>query len=691
MDEIVLKIDGKEVRGNKGDTILEVCKRNGIDVPTLCHFEGLPNAGSCRMCVVEIEGTRGVNTACTTPAANGMVVRTDTEALRALRKETLQLLFAERNHFCMFCEMSGDCELQAMAYRLGIDHFDYPWLFPKLAVDTSHPYFAFDQNRCILCTRCVRACSAMAGADTLAATQRSSRTMVCADLDQPLAESSCTSCGACVQVCPTGALIEKRSAYRGRRADCTVIKSVCPGCSVGCGVGVVVRANNAITVEGDFDSDVNRGLLCVKGRFQSLDGRADRFTAPLVKQGGQWREASWDEALETVASKLKGIKASAGASGLAAVASPRATNENLYALRKLFKDVLGSDQLYAMDSDVAAAQNGAMVELLGERAAGNIEVGLADVRSADCFIVVGVDPKKGYGVVDSFIRRLVKSQAAELIVIDPEPNELASLAKVAIKPKKGTTGVVINGLMARIAEEKGKSLPKLGRYDLPIVSVAADIDAEKIVVAADAYLAAKRPVIIYGKGAATEDARIATSLASLALLASSFEDGKLRLLALREKANSRGALDLGFRAGEPAKAKGVFVFAADEAYETTPGWLDGAEFVVVQASYPSPLTARADVILPAPTWMETEGSFASAEGRIQQFGRAVEPPAGVKPGWEVLSSIAAKVVSEDLRYRSVEEISAEIARVVPGYGGEWVNEASAAALGSASVVCVDYL
>lgn len=687
MDEIALKIDGKEAKGTKGDTILEVCKKNGVDVPTLCHFEGLPNAGSCRMCIVEIEGARGVSTACTTPAMDGMVVRTDTETLNQLRKETLQLLFAERNHFCMFCEASGDCELQSLAYRYQIDHFDYPFQYPKLSSDTSSKYFVLDHNRCVLCTRCVRACGAMAGADTLGVAQRSSRTMISVDLDSPLAASSCVSCGACIQVCPTGALFEKRSAYRGHRRDCTVTKSVCPSCGVGCGVNVVSRANNAVTVEGDFDSEVNRGLLCVRGRFQSMDGRLDRFTAPMVRRNGELKEASWEEALGIVASKLK----DAGAAAVG-VASSRVTNESLYAFVKLFKASVGSERLYALDSRVAAAQKKLAAKLLGAPAVVNVEAYIADLTDADCFVVVGVDPGQGYGVVDSLIRRAAKAQIAWVVVIDAKPNGLSDVANVAIKPKKAMVGAVVKGMMAVIAGEKGAAVAGLEKSSPALVSSAADVDAEAVVEAARAYAGASRPMIIYGSGAvSTEGSGVAVALADLALLTGNVEGGKLRLIGLCEKGNSRGAMDLGFRAAKRVpKAKMAFFMAGDEAAEKAPRWLTDAEFAVVQASYPSALTARADVVLPAPTWMESEGSFTSSEGRIQHFGQAIVPPAGVKAGWEVCSALAARMGAIEAEYRSAEEVYADIARSIPGYDGGWVVRASVASIGAAPVSCADY-
>ncbi|HDH09929.1 MAG TPA: 2Fe-2S iron-sulfur cluster binding domain-containing protein, partial [Chloroflexi bacterium] len=272
MAEITLNIDGREVKGERGDTILQVCQKNGIDVPTLCHFAELSNIGSCRVCIVEIEerGRTRIDTSCTTPAAEGMVVRTNGEKLNAFRKAAIELLLSERNHFCMYCEMSGDCELQSLAYRFGIDHVRYPYFYPKLPVDSSRKYFIMDHNRCVLCRRCVRACAELVGNHTLGVMERGIRSMIHADLNVPFGESSCVSCGTCLSVCPTGALVDRRSAYMGREIQVERVKSTCLFCSVGCGTEIVVRDDYILRVEGDWDAEPNRGLLCVAGRFEPL-------------------------------------------------------------------------------------------------------------------------------------------------------------------------------------------------------------------------------------------------------------------------------------------------------------------------------------------------------------------------------------------------------------------------------------
>lgn len=339
MEELRLTVNGIEVQGKKGDTVLQVCQRNDIYIPTLCHMEGLFDQGTCRMCIVEIEGERGLNAACTTPARDGMVVRTDTERLNQLRRSTLELLFSERNHFCMFCELSGDCELQSLAYRLGIDHFHYPFLYPPLSLDSSHPYFLLDHSRCVLCRLCIRACADLVGNRTLGVKGRGFSTMVSVDLDQALFQSTCISCGTCVQVCPTGALFDRMKTYQGKAKECRRVKTVCGSCALGCGVELFVRSNHIVQIWGDFASEVNRGVLCVRGRYQPLYERRERIRVPLVRKNGYLEEAGWEEALEVVATALRRARGEEGGA-LGALVSQRSTNETLYLFRRLFQEVL---------------------------------------------------------------------------------------------------------------------------------------------------------------------------------------------------------------------------------------------------------------------------------------------------------------------------------------------------------------
>ena len=217
MREMTLTIDGKQVKGQEGDTVLDICQANDIDVPTLCHMNGLSDVGACRMCVVDIEGERRPVPSCTYPARDGLVVKTNSDELERYRRQILELMFSERNHFCMFCEQSGDCELQKLAYRYRMDNVRYPYCFPTLPVDAVSDYLVIDHNRCVLCGRCVRVCGEIAANYTLDFSGRGWRTVVAADLEQPLAESSCVTCGACVQACPTGAIFSKTSLYRGIR------------------------------------------------------------------------------------------------------------------------------------------------------------------------------------------------------------------------------------------------------------------------------------------------------------------------------------------------------------------------------------------------------------------------------------------------------------------------------------------
>ena len=298
MSEVHLKINGKEVLAQSGQTILEAAKAADVDIPVLCHHPSLSNWGACRMCLVEVKGMRGLQSSCTTPVAEGMEIETESEGAVDVRKFVLELLFSERNHYCMFCQMSGDCELQDAAYRYGLDHFTYPRPYDKLEVDASRKYFIMDHNRCILCSRCVRACSEIAANHTLNLRERGADSMIMADLNVPFGESSCVECGTCLQVCPTGALIDARSAYGGREKDVTHVQTTCMQCSVGCSLDVVTRYSRLLRVDGVWGSDPNGGLLCVDGRFAPLYDNRKRVTKPMVRKDGELVAVDWDEALE---------------------------------------------------------------------------------------------------------------------------------------------------------------------------------------------------------------------------------------------------------------------------------------------------------------------------------------------------------------------------------------------------------
>lgn len=416
MAEITLTINGKEVKGETGDTILDVCEKNGIDVPTLCHFKGLTDVAACRMCIVEIGEERvAINTACTTQAGEEMVVKTDTEKLNNLRKINLELLLAERNHFCMFCEMSGDCELQDLAYQFKIDYIRYPLLFPKLPIDASHKYIVIDHNRCILCGRCVRVCDELEGNHTLDFRERGWQKMVNIDLNSILNESTCTSCGSCVQVCPTGAIFDRKSPYIGRSEDCEFTKTVCSQCSIGCGIEVVTRANHILRINGDYDSNINNGILCDMGRFEPLYEERKRYLKPMVRVNGELKESNWEEAIDIIANRLVGIDGE----DILGLVSAIATTETIIIFKKLINNVFNSENIGMLHGPVSTLK---------------CEGSLNEILKSDLIIVIGADFTRDSKVVRSLVKRAV-IKGSNLILVDTEGENVQSYAKLIYSEK----------------------------------------------------------------------------------------------------------------------------------------------------------------------------------------------------------------------------------------------------------------
>jgi len=337
-EQIKLTINGIPVRVEKGATVLEAAQAAGIYIPTLCADPDLEPYGSCRLCVVEIEKMRGLPTACTTPATDGMVVHTETPAVNEVRRMAIDLFIADHPMDCLTCRKNQQCELQKVAAYLGITERRLPHTARNFEVDRSNPFFDLDRNYCILCARCVRACDEVTGVGAIDLAYRGYQAKVATFADKPLMESICKSCGECVVRCPVAALVPKQTTQPAYE-----VKTTCPYCGVGCQMYLGIKDGQIIRVRGDRDNEVNVGRLCVKGRYGVTEfvQHPDRLSSPLVKRNGEFQETTWNKALDEVAEGLKKYRPDE----VAVISSAKCTNEENYLLQKLTRAVIGTHNI----------------------------------------------------------------------------------------------------------------------------------------------------------------------------------------------------------------------------------------------------------------------------------------------------------------------------------------------------------
>ncbi|HEX7433230.1 MAG TPA: molybdopterin-dependent oxidoreductase [Anaerolineaceae bacterium] len=632
-----ITIDGKTVEVPEGTTVLRAAEMAGITIPTLCDHKELLPYGGCRLCVVEVEGARTLQPSCTLPASNHMVVHTDTDKVVNARKFVLTLLFSERNHFCMFCQVSGgDCELQNAAYHEGMTHWPLQPNWQGFPVDASHPYIIMENNRCILCRRCVRACGELVGNFTLGFEERGAKSNLVADYGVPLGESTCISCGACVQICPTGAIIDRQSAYHGRDTQVEHTGSICTGCSVGCGIEVLTRDNHLVRIDGDWDAKVNGGVLCKTGRFIQLDEKRERIMTPMVRKDGALKAATWNEAVAVIAEHLKPLAGKAGG-GVAAAASSRLSAEALHLFKQIFADGLHSDRVSSLEAGQATITAANLAKEHGKPYEGSLDA----LKSADCVLTVGLDLTKEHEVAGFFIKRSLPN-GVKLVVANAKPTGLDNLADGLLVYGKANPRDVLQGLLAGVAQ--------LGLSKTAIKpALALDTAAARTGIAADSYLAAAKilasaahPAIIFGRD--LEKPAVA-ALIDLAQVTGAIDEAHSALISVKGQANSIAAAQ--YQLNQPFKANGrqaVFIALGDD----DPGQkliqaFEKAPFLAVQATYVSQLTAKADVILPVANWAEEDGHFVNMEGRIQQALKAIVPPANVLSNEASLQALAAKL------------------------------------------------
>ncbi len=356
---VTLIINDQQVAAPEGSTILEAARSAGIRIPTLCHHPDLTNIGACRMCVVSVEGAQGLQTACTTPVAEGMVVYTESEEARETRRFVLEMLLSDHPNDCMTCEANGACELQDLAYEYGVEWRDYGGVRHTYEINPDpNPFIFIDRNKCILCGRCVRACGEVQNRDVWHFAYRGFETRLVAGTNTTMLEARCESCGQCVAYCPTGALSDKMPCSLGRAYQVTRVATICPYCGVGCQFDLNVRDGRIIRVTSNPHAPVNGMALCVKGRYGcDFVHHPDRLTKPKVRkylleggareQGsrGEWVEVEWDVALDIAARKLREARDTHGPDSVGVLASAKCTNEENYLMNKFARQVIGTNNI----------------------------------------------------------------------------------------------------------------------------------------------------------------------------------------------------------------------------------------------------------------------------------------------------------------------------------------------------------
>jgi formate dehydrogenase major subunit len=454
---VTLTIDGHSVTVPKGTSLMRAAAIAGIGVPKLCATDSLEAFGSCRLCLVEVEGMKGTPASCTTPAAAGMKVTTQNDRLGTLRRNVMELYISDHPLDCLTCPANGHCELQDMAGAVGLREVRYGYAGENhcsLPKDESNPYFTFDASKCIVCSRCVRACADVQGTFALTIAGRGFDSHVSAGVEQSFLASDCVSCGACVQACPTATLSEKSIIARGQPEHSVV--TTCAYCGVGCSFRAEMKGAEVIRMVPSQDGQANRGHSCVKGRFAfGYATHPDRITSPMIRASihEPWREVSWEEAISHAASEIKRIQAKYGKDAVGGITSSRCTNEETYLVQKLVRAAFGNNNVDTCARVCHSPTGYGLKQTLGESAGTQA---FDSVEHADVIMVIGANPTDGHPVFASrMIQRL--REGAKLIVVDPRSIDLVRMPHVAaahhLKLKPGTNVALVNAIAHVIVTE----------------------------------------------------------------------------------------------------------------------------------------------------------------------------------------------------------------------------------------------
>ena len=727
-----ITINGQAVRAREGMTILAAARKASIHIPTLCFLKRTSAIGSCRVCVVDVEGQDAPVPACSTPVREGMVVTTDSERVLNYRRIAVDLLLSDHGldstNYCFSCPQNGACELQAVAREVGVERPSFNVAQHDKPVFDANPFLAFNPNLCIRCQRCVGACNNAARNHVLQTGKKGVRTTIQAPFGEGWDATFCESCGNCAAACPTGAIVEKRR--RGYREwEVEKVLTTCPHCATGCQYYLVVKDGKIVDTEAAMGPS-NKGLLCVKGRSGSFDfvHSPDRLTTPLVRNAetGELEPATWDEALDLVARRMGALRDEFGGESLAAFACARSANEDIYLLQKMARCAFKTNNV---DNCARVCHGPSVAGLARTLGSGAMTNPIGDIaENAEVIMLVGSNPEEAHPVIGMQIRQAVE-RGTKLIVVDPRNINLTRLADIHLKLKPGTNVCFANGMARELIhrglidrafiEERSEGFDEFAqmveRYTPEYVAKVCEIDARDLVSAAELYGRASAAAIVYCLGVTehTGGTEGVMALSNVAMITGNFGKPGCGVNPLRGQNNVQGACDMGatphdfpgyqklanpevmakfekhwgvelpkwkgtyatdcFPKMISGDIKGLFIFGEDPV-RTDPDTthvihaLESLDFLVVDDLFLTETAKYADVVLPGRSYAEKEGTFSNTERRVQRIRTAVTIPGDTRLDTDIFIDLMNRMGYAQPHLTSAQVMD-EIAELTPSFHG----------------------
>lgn len=729
---ITVEIDGHDVIVPQGTSVMRAAQQAGIPIPKLCASDNLDAFGSCRLCLCKVEGQKGTPASCTTLVEAGMKVTTQDEQLAKLRRGVMELYISDHPLDCLTCSDNGDCELQDMAGVVGLRHVRYGYDGDNhldAETDDSNPYFSYDASKCIVCSRCVRACDEVQGTMALTVEGRGFNSRIAASMGETFMDSECVSCGACVQACPTATLQEKSVIEQGV-PDRTVL-TTCAYCGVGCSFKAELKGDQLVRMVPYKDGKANHGHSCVKGRFAfGYATHKDRVIKPMIRESitDPWREVSWDDAYEFAAARLKAAQDQHGIKAIGGITSSRCTNEEVWLVQRLVRQGFGNNNVDTCARVCHSPTGYGLKQTFGESAGTQ---NFDSVMDADCIMVIGSNPTDAHPVFGSQMKRRIR-QGAKLIIVDPREIDLVRTPHIQADyhlPLRPGTNVAMINAFAHVAVKEGLIdedfvAARTENYEAwraaildnanspDTVSAITGVPAKDIIGAARLFAQSPNSAIYYGLGVTehSQGSTMVMGMANLAMATGNIGRSGVGVNPMRGQNNVQGSCDMGsfphefsgYRPVSDESARNLFEVKWQAKLDGEPGYripnmfdeavngtykglyiqgedvaqsdpnthhveaaLSALDILIVQDLFLNETARFAHVFLPGTSFLEKDGTFINAERRINRVRPVMKPVTG-KHEWEVTQDLG-RALGIEMGFEKSSQIMDEIAALTPTF------------------------